>query len=170
MPIPDLTASKYTLALLFFMLLAGVKSADAQLVCRDEMMINPYYDCGTFFAPVCACDGETYRNECAARYHGGIQGSRWVSGPCVGFYFIIYPTVCLKGALTFQMQFKDKGKAQLYIINNFGQIKDQQYIEAGNNFPLRMDLDVTTLQAGIYFLVIQGTGHTQIERFIVLPS
>lgn len=170
MRIPDLIGSK---RLLFSLLLSsfwGAFQAHAQLVCKDEMLINPYYNCGTSFAPVCACDGETYRNQCAAYYHGGIQGNQWVSGPCQEFYFFIYPTLCQSGNLFFRLQSKNRGRLTMYMISTFGNFEHQQQFDVGTSANTEFDLDISTLTAGIYFLVIQGNNHTQIERFVVLPS
>lgn len=168
--IPDLIGSKRLLFLLFFSSFWGVFQADAQLVCKDEMLIDPYYNCGTFFQPVCACDGITYRNQCAAYYHGGIQGNQWMSGPCQEFFYFIYPTVCLNGNLKFQLQSKNRGRLNLYIINSFGKFESRQPLDVGSSASTEFDLDVTGYESGIYFLVIEGNNHAQIERFVVLPS
>lgn len=170
MHIPDLIGSKRLLFLLLFCSFWGLFSANAQLVCQDEMMINPYYNCGTDFAPVCACDGETYRNQCAALYHGGIQGNQWVSGPCQEFFYFLYPTLCLDGILSVSLQSKNRGRLTMYVISTFGKIELQQQFDVGTNTTTSFSLDVTAFPAGIYFMLIQRNNQYQLERFVVLPS
>ncbi|HCS21219.1 MAG TPA: hypothetical protein DIW47_11780 [Bacteroidetes bacterium] len=170
MRIPGLIASKHLLLFFLFNSFLGLSGADAQLVCKDEMLINPYYNCGTTFEPVCACDGETYRNQCSAVQHGGIQGNQWVSGPCQEFYYFIFPTLCQNGNLTFRLQSKNRGRYTMYLISTFGKIERQQQFDVGTSATTNFDMDVSTFQAGIYFMVIQGNTQTQIERFVVLPS
>lgn len=165
-PTPALSAFKFLLPGIFLLVLAG--NTAAQTVCKDEALADPWFACGTIFDPVCACDNITYRNQCAARNNGGIQGNQWISGPCQDFFVFIYPTMNLYGTLNFRMQFKERGRATLFIIDNYGRIKRQQQVEAGNSFPVQMDLDVSYLDAGIYFLLIRGDNYQQLERFVVL--
>jgi len=136
--------------------------------CEDETRIDAYYPCGTIFEPVCACNGKTYRNQCAANYHGGInQASQLNSGPCQEFFFFLYPTMAINGNLVVQYQFQNRGNATLYIIDNFGHIAGRRAIQAGNNFPTILNFDVTTFDAGLYYMLIQSGNHHQIEKFVV---
>gem|GEM_PF-2167844 len=136
--------------------------------CEDETRIDAYYPCGTTFEPVCACNGETYRNQCAATYHGGVQGNQWTSGPCQAFYFFLYPSICLNENLVLNYQFKDRGNATVYIIDNFGHILERRSIQVENNFPMRVDFSVSSFESGLYYMLIQGSNHQQIEKFVVL--
>ncbi len=140
----------------------------AQQTCKDENLRDPFFSCGTPFNPVCACDGETYYNECAARYHGGILSNQWSDGPCTPFYFKILPNLSIDNAIHLDLQFRQAGSAILYIFDSMGNLKFRQNIQVSNSFPYQRDLDVTVYQAGLYYLVISGQDHQQIERFVVL--
>lgn len=136
--------------------------------CVDETRIDAFYPCGTTFEPICACNGETYRNQCVATYHGGVQGNQWVSGPCQQFYFFLYPSVCLNENLVVQYQFRDRGNANLFIFDNQGHLVLQRALQVGNNFPLRIDYDMTSFKTGLYYMLIQSSNHAQMEKFVVL--
>lgn len=47
--------------------------------CKNTNLVNPHATCPTFFAPVCACNGITYVNECDAMADGI---TKWWTGEC----------------------------------------------------------------------------------------
>ncbi len=47
--------------------------------CTNTNLVNPNAVCPSFFAPVCACNGITYANECAAMAAGV---TKWWTGEC----------------------------------------------------------------------------------------
>lgn len=147
--------------LLFFSELSFAQTTDN---CKDETLADQYYQCGTDFAPICACDGITYRNQCAARFQGGVSNGSWTSGPCEPFYFFMYPNPIITTA-TIQLQFKDRGSGTMYIMDVFGKVFHQQLINVGNNFPQTYSIDATTLQSGFYFLLIRTSNHQQLQKF-----
>src|SRR5689334_16968285 len=75
---------------LFPLFLALQSTAFGQ--CVDSINIDTYYKCGLGngyqYDPVCACDGITYRNACAAEHWGGVNYGFWVNNTiCGNFHF-----------------------------------------------------------------------------------
>ena len=166
--IPALKGFKLLFICLLFLPWGDLLNGQIAPVCEDPTLIDAFYPCGTTFAPVCACNGVTYRNQCAATYHGGIQGNQWNSGPCKEFFFFLYPSICLNENLTVQYQFQNRGNATMYIFDNQGHLMLQRALQAGNNFPLSIDFSVSAFDAGLYYMLIQSNNHWQMEKFVVL--
>ena len=62
--------------------------------CQDSARIaDTFWPCGTDYEPVCGCDNETYRNECAAYFWGGLLSGSWTTRiVCGNFDIDFYPT------------------------------------------------------------------------------
>ncbi len=154
----------YGLSSLFFLLLFQDAGSQLAVPCQDKDYADPWYNCGTDFSPVCACDNKTYKNQCAAQWQGGIRGSQWISGPCEEFYFNMN-SVPATGLVQIDFMFKDRGSAMLYLINMRGEVLYQYQISTSNNLPIRYELDMIRYPAGFYFVSISTNSFRQVQKF-----
>lgn len=152
---------------LFLILVIKINQSMGQFgPCKNDDLIDPFFFCGTDFRPVCACDNQTYRNECAAIQHGGIQGNQWVSGPCQEFYFNLLSNP-VAGTIIMQFQFQQSGTATLQVVNMNGRVVYQQFISLSNNFPQRYELSLNLIP-GFYFVSVTSQTYRQVQRFSLI--
>lgn len=75
---------KLTMVLLGLVLTINVTSCEKlceeKTSCIDKSLIDKSVAIMTIWDPVCGCDGNTYSNEAAAKYHGGVTS--YTFGPC----------------------------------------------------------------------------------------
>ncbi len=158
---------KNTLVFFLMMILCSSAFAQTQNNCVDENVADPYYPCGSFFSPVCACNGVTYVNECAARFQGGVYSGNWQGGPCENFYYFLYPNP-VSNVLNIRFQFRESGTAILYLMTLYGEVLQQRPVRNTNNQPINLNLDVSTLTTGLYFLSIQSNNFQKTERVAII--
>jgi hypothetical protein len=173
---PELTSKALKisyLCLFFFFAALGSKDLRAQFQpqpCKDEALADPFYRCGGVFRPVCACDNITYHNECAAFRNAGIQGNQWVSGVCQEFFYYLYP-VPAYNMLTVHLQFQSSGgRATLMLTDIFGKVVHQQFIQAGNSFPLLYQLDVSGFTSGFYVVTLYSNNYRQTQTISIIKQ
>ncbi len=140
--------------------------------CKDSLLIpDPYHQCYGIdgdFNPVCGCDGNTYRNECSAKYKGGLVYQAWNSGPCTSFDFTIDPTFVTDN---FELQIFTKNdlniKISIYDIYGHIYYLQQFFIPATSiNSPYKKPIEaVSNFNHGIYVFVINSDQGQQVKKF-----
>lgn len=138
----------------------------SQTTCVDELAINPTYQCNYPFSPVCACDGKTYFNECDAIYHGGIQFNSYTSGVC-GDAKMFLGQDPLNKLIRLFVQFKPTGGTLTFmIVDMYGGIMQQLFINSSNNLPIERDISTATFPAGVYIAYVYGGGYRETIKFV----
>lgn len=137
----------------------------AQTECVEEALKNPTYQCTDGFRPVCACDGNSYFNQCAALNQGGIQNFNIVDGVCgdaAMFIGIDAPNKFLRAFFQFQ---STGGTLTFMIVDMYGGIKHQQFIRSINNLPITIDINTAGFPAGIYIAYAFGGTYREAIKF-----
>ncbi len=150
-----------------FFLLTYVSQAQTNPnVCKDETLSNPFFQCNEDFAPVCGCDGSTYRNPCVAQFQAGVF--QYYSGICSPFYFYVYPNPASE-YLRLRLQFQPGGgRVSLFVFNSYGEVKIQSQLAASNEFPVFYDVPVLGLKPGVYYIRLESATYSDIKRFVII--
>lgn len=134
-----------------------------QNTCQDSTMIslNPCY--GTLYAPVCGCDGVTYRNECLAYAQGLLNFNQ---GPCEFMDFDFLPNpVNTDGQLQLKVICKDVTDINVWIFDMYFK---QMYYQVSRQFKdIELYPDVRGLGNGMFFIVVEAAGTVKVKRLLV---
>lgn len=151
---------------LFCIFLLSLTEAKAQwLPCVDSNRIDPFYQCNqAFFQPVCACNFQTYRNECAAFNVGGVNTIEH-AGVCANdvFTFDIYPNPA-SFRINFALEFATEGPATVEIWDSFGKIMFLRNLAIVRRTDFFVDLG--GYRPGVYIIVVMGAGKIEYRKFI----
>lgn len=148
---------------LIFFLYISFDSCFAQ-TCHDSLrQADPYYlGCTDPYFPVCGCDGNTYRNECAAFYRGGLNS--WGEGSCVEFDYIIDPTL-VDYYLRLQVYMRNAGNMSISIYDVYGHVFYLSQIFFNQGLTDRSIAQVSSFEHGIYIIVLNLNGDQQVKKF-----
>jgi hypothetical protein len=135
--------------------------------CVDEFAKNPTFQCNAPFNPVCACDGNTYFNQCDAYNHGGIvfNGTNLNNGVCGDAAMFLGQDANDRLVRMF-FQFKQGGgNLTFMVVDIYGKIMRQQFIRSVNELPITLDINTSTFPPGIYIAFAFGGNFRKTIKF-----
>lgn len=130
--------------------------------CFDSTQVQFVPACPLDFEPVCACNGETYRNECFARADGFMMYENRV---CEGLDFEFYPNPVVFN-LALDIITAQEGDVEIQIYDSFGKIYFREvYSNITRN---RISLDVNNFELGIYYvrMVALNEDFALVKKFV----
>lgn len=155
----------FLFSFLFFSLLqVSVAQGDG---CVDEFQKNPTFQCTFPFDPVCACDGNTYFNQCDAFNHGGIvfNGNNISNGVCGDAAMFLGQDARDRLVRVF-FQFKQGGgNLTFMIVDIYGKVMRQQFISSSNEQPITIDIETSSFPPGIYIAYAFGGSFRKTIKF-----
>jgi Kazal-type serine protease inhibitor domain len=160
---------KRLLILLFFSVFAN-ESTFAQSIytpCKDPLKVeNITYYCYEDYAPVCGCDGITYRNYCVAENQYALNRGNYTFGPCTGFDYDLSPNQVVD-FLRFKIYKKKPGFFTVTIYDIFGQISFTRVYTYNDvtSIYLSHEISVGGFEQGLYIMEIISDNEQQIKKF-----
>lgn len=160
------------------MMMGYISNAQTTNNCKDSAAADINFNCGNdIFNPVCGCDFITYRSECAAQRRAGIFFGNWTQGGCNVLAFEITPSIVTYYSPSIRLWVNP----DLFPINATVLIHDvfgrKKFVESfilpldyiDNNFLLR-EVNLNSLDKGIYVMTISVAGIEESTKFIKLPN
>ena len=144
--------------------------------CEDQFRSpDKFHITATLYNPVCGCDDQTYRNDDAAYWWGGIN--YWTSNTvCGNFDIDLYPTLITAGSTDpphLRIYMKYGGTASMAIYDTFGRFMFEHRFETSQGGMIipeadPYDIDVaSTFPYGIYVLIVSVGGDRLSKKFVV---
>ncbi|MBX7202277.1 MAG: T9SS type A sorting domain-containing protein [Bacteroidia bacterium] len=150
--------------LLFCFVFIEGKAQTSGSQCVDTLQVSKDPCHGTIYYPVCGCDGNTYRNECAARAEGVLQ---WNQGPCELFDYDFVPNPMVDQGFI-RIFTREQTDVQIWIFDTYyGQ---RYYYRFPSVYPLvqlETTIDVRGFGNGLYFMVMEAGGTFKVKRLLV---
>lgn len=153
------------LFLILILMIVGYESYaqfSFELGCYDSTQVQFVPACPLDFEPVCACNGETYRNECYARAEGFMMYENRV---CEGLDFEFYPNPVVFN-LALDIITAQEGDVEIQIYDSFGKIYfSEVYRNITRN---QINLDVNNYELGIYYvrMVALSEDFALVKKFV----
>jgi len=133
--------------------------------CVDTNKVNPYYICTDPYLPVCGCDGNVYRNACAALNQGGLYWyDSFENGGCATFDFDLVPTTVDQGYVDFGIYLKNQGSAYIAIFDVYGHKKYEENL--GFIYQLRKRIEFNGYFRGVYIMYVEVAGEGKVLKFV----
>ena len=134
--------------------------------CVDEFAKNPTFQCWDLFNPVCACDGNTYFNECDAKNHGGILPNTTINSGVCGDAAMFLGQNANDRQLYMFFQFKEGGgNLTFMIVDIYGKIMKQQFVRSSNNLKIEFTINTSSFPPGIYIAYAFGGNFRKTIKF-----
>ncbi len=146
--------------------------------CIDSSLIQISFYCpGTIqptnYAPVCGCNGKTYRNYCTAQNMGGV--TTYQSGICGNFDIDFQPNPIIPnsidngfGVLSIYSNYAD-AYALIQIYDVYGRVwfvNQQEVTNSASSSIYTLDIYMDIFPRGIYYLFVTINGEFKIKKIM----
>lgn len=117
-------------------------------------------NCHLDFAPVCGCDGVTYRNWC---YAEGATVQQWTDGPCEQVAASIFPNPDIYW-LNVSIVTKFESNVNIFIFDRNGNMAYSSTLSNVTRDYLTIPTNI--FDQGMYVMMVECNGHVELLKFI----
>ncbi|MBA3899368.1 MAG: hypothetical protein H0X62_04020 [Bacteroidetes bacterium] len=154
--------ANFKFLILFSLLLITDISVKAQnWGCYDSLLINIGAFCIPDYDPVCACNGETYRNYCFAKNDGYQQ---YYNGICELIDFNIKTNPVLHN-LELDLITSQEGNVTIHIVDWYGKVYYQDFFYGINR--RQIQIPVGNFDQGVFMVIARfGDLEVVVKKFV----